>query len=510
MAGRGEDLVEAGHVEMAANVVGEAVVLLFFIGVVVERGAAFGHQVGVRLEEEVDEGGVVEDAVDVGAHAAAVDDVAVGLAVGELEKRGDLCAVAGGGAAHVDFVAGESGGRDLTEGALDLSGALVAADGGGDGQQTEAGQAGDVAFEAVGVADFCAHQLVAAADAEHGCATTASTDDSLCAAAAAQVGEVGERGLRTGQDDDVSLLDVVGSGGIEQVDARVVLQRVEVGEVGHVAQQDDGHVQPSAACGGGLEGELHAVLLLDVDVAEVGDDTEHGHAADVFEQSAAVVEEAQVAAELVDDDALDEPAVLLGLQGDAAIGRGEDAAAVDVGHEQHVGSGMPGHGQVDKVGVAQVQFGHAARALHDDGIILRGQPVEGAAHGLPQLFAALAAEVLPGRAVAHGPAVEHDLRRAVRLRFEQHGVHVRRAGHARRLGLHGLRPTNLQSVGRGVRVERHVLRLERCRAVAVLTEDAAQGGRDDALAHVAARAGEHQRVQSVSPHGRRPPSSIAV
>ena len=65
-------------------------------------------------------------------------------------------------------------------------------------------------------------------------------------------------------------------------------------------------------------------------------------------------------------------------------------------------------------------------------------------------------------------------------------------GDARSLGLYGLCPTNLQSLRRRVAVQRHILRLKRCRLVAVLSEDTAESGGDDALANIAARTHEHQ------------------
>ena len=73
----------------------------------------------------------------------------------------------------------------------------------------------------------------------------------------------------------------------------------------------------------------------------------------------------------------------------------------------------------------------------------------------------------------------------VGIRFEQHGIHVRVARYAGRFGLHGLRPPYLKPFGSGVRGERHVLCLERSRAVTVLPENAAQSRCQYALAHVA-------------------------
>ena len=57
------------------------------------------------------------------------------------------------------------------------------------------------------------------------------TDDSLCYSVAAQLVEVVDGCLRSGQNDDVRLFNVGSVVGIEQVDAFVALKHVEVGEV---------------------------------------------------------------------------------------------------------------------------------------------------------------------------------------------------------------------------------------------------------------------------------------
>ena len=73
-------------------------------------------------------------------------------------------------------------------------------------------------------------------------------------------------------------------------------------------------------------------------------------------------------------------------------------------------------------------------------------------------------------------------------------------GYAGSLGLHGLGTAYLQAFRCGVAVERHVLGLEGGGVVAVLTEDAAQGCGDDALANVAARTGQHHGMQFLISH----------
>ena len=98
---------------------------------------------------------------------------------------------------------------------------------------------------------------------------------------------------------------------------------------------------------------------------------------------------------------------------------------------------------------------------------------------------------------ADGLAVQNDLRRVVALWLQEQRVHVRMTRNACCLGLNSLCTANLEAVGCGIGVERHVLRLEGGRLVAVLPENAAEGSSHHALAHIAARSGQHHRMQSL-------------
>jgi hypothetical protein len=61
------------------------------------------------------------------------------------------------------------------------------------------------------------------------------------------------------------------------------------------------------------------------------------------------------------------------------------------------------------------------------------------------------------------------------------------AGNARSLSLDSLRAANLKTVGCGVRVERHILRLEWCGTIAVLFEDTTKSCSNNAFTYIAAR-----------------------
>jgi len=99
------------------------------------------------------------------------------------------------------------------------------------------------------------------------------------------------------------------------------------------------------------------------------------------------------------------------------------------------------------------------------------------------------------------PPKDDDLRTLIRHRFEQHRVHVDTGCRPGRFGLQRLSAPDLAAVGRRRRIERHVLRLERPHAQAVVGEDAAQRGRDERFADVRGRAQDHERARRCSGRG---------
>ena len=279
----------------------------------------------------------------------------------------------------------------------------------------------------------------------------------------------------------------------------MAFQRIEIGEIREVAQQYDRDVDLSGFGPAVAPVEGYGVLGLDVHVAQVGDDPQYRDAAELFQHPAALVEKAEVAPELVDEDAFNQTPLPLFEQLHGPIHRGEHASAVDIGHQEHVRPGMGRHRHVHEVRVAQVQFADAPGAFEHDGVVAGRQPVISRAYLAPQrLPLGPGAEKLGGGAVPDGPAVEDHLADLVGVGFQQQRIHVRVALHACGFGLYDLRPAHFAAVGRHEGVQGHVLGFERRGVVSVLPENAAESRSEQALAHVAARSGEHDRVQSES------------
>ena len=250
--------------------------------------------------------------------------------------------------------------------------------------------------------------------------------------------------------------------------------------------------------------KAHRVLILNVNIFKIRHYAQHRYTADALQHPSTLVEEAHVASELVDDDAFYEFPVLGCLQHNAAIDRGKDTATINVAHQNHIGMGMSGHRKIHQISISQIDFSNAAGALHHDGIVAGRKTIEGRAYLGTEINRASSSTrtsapppIVIGIAVPYWPATEHHLRGVVALGLQQQRVHVRMTGNAGGLGLHSLSTTYLQPFRCGVGVQCHVLRLERCRRVAVLLEDAAQSCRDNALANIAASACQHHGVQSI-------------
>ena len=93
-----------------------------------------------------------------------------------------------------------------------------------------------------------------------------------------------------------------------------------------------------------------------MDVSKVRNDTKNGDVAELLQNLTPFVKEREVASELVDDDTLHKPALVLREQHDASIDGGEDAAAVYIGNKDDRGLGVLRHGHVHKVNVTQVKL----------------------------------------------------------------------------------------------------------------------------------------------------------
>ena len=221
----------------------------------------------------------------------------------------------------------------------------------------------------------------------------------------------------------------------------------------------------------------------------------------------AALEQARVAAELVDDEACDRRGVLRLERRLRPENLREDAAAVDVGDKHDRTAGGASEAHVSDVALAQIDLGRAARAFdeHEIGLALEvRKTVEHRAHQLR-----LERLIFSRASGADDAALDHDLRADLALRLQEHGIHMDARRNPAGQRLQGLRPPDLAAVVGDRGVVRHVLRLERPHGKSPPRIGAAETGDDQRLADVRARALEHQRPggQNSMPSWARTPAA---
>ena len=226
-------------------------------------------------------------------------------------------------------------------------------------------------------------------------------------------------------------------------------------------------------------------------------DSEHGHARPRREEIEPGSEHTGIAAEAIDDEPRDARAIVGGEQRERADEGGEDAAALDVAHQQHGRARESRHAHVGEIEL-EIDLRGTAGALDDDQIVRAAQPVEALDDHGPERRrqASIAAPV----ETCDGAAAHDDLRALVGFGLQQDRVHVDGGLDAGGGRLHGLRPADLAAVRGHGGVERHVLRLERRHAVAGAREDSTQGGGEQALADAGGGALHHEARRE--PHRR--------
>ena len=72
-----QDFIDLVHIDVLAHVGSQLVILFFFESRIVKRLVPLADFAPERFQQEIDKRGIVEDAVDVGAHALAVNEIAV-------------------------------------------------------------------------------------------------------------------------------------------------------------------------------------------------------------------------------------------------------------------------------------------------------------------------------------------------------------------------------------------------------------------------------------------------
>ncbi|MNZ50537.1 hypothetical protein D3C78_683260 [compost metagenome] len=318
--------------------------------------------------------------------------------------------------------------------------------------------------------------------------------DGVLPALRAQVGEIAAHALRAGQHDQVGRRDGLAGADEAQLHLRVQAQRVEVGVVADARQHRHDHLEHALILG--RLAYIDAVFGLKVQVADIRQHTQHRLARALLQPVQAWLQQGDVATETVDDEALDPG--LLGrrqqLQGTDQVG--EDAAAIDVGNQNHRAVDRFGKTHVGDVTGTQVDLGRRARTFDHHHRIRATEALMGGQHRLhgDSLVVVIGHRVHAGDRAA----MDDDLGAGVTVGLEQHRVHVGVRRQPASLGLHRLGATDLTAIGSHRAVEGHVLRFERHHGHPLAQQPTAQGGNQRALAGVGGGALHHEGGHAVS------------
>lgn len=78
--------------------------------------------------------------------------------------------------------------------------------------------------------------------------------------------------------------------------------------------------------------------------------------------------------------------------------------------------------------------------------------------------------------------------------LQQQRIHIRMTGNTGSFRLNGLRPADLQSLGSGIRIQSHILGLERCRMISVLLQYATERRSQNTFPDIATCSGKHKGI----------------
>ena len=294
--------------------------------------------------------------------------------------------------------------------------------------------------------------------------------------------------FRPRQQDHVGAAQLLDGTDVAHTDAVQDFQRVEIGIVRHARHLDDSNVDEGVLQLFFGQAVRQAVFILDVHMQH-GQHPDDGDARLGFQHIQAGLEDADVAAEFIDDDAFDHGAFFRVEEHDRAVHGREDAAAVNIGHEQDGRLGHAGHAHVDDILVLQVDFRRAAGAFNDNDVVLGAQGVKG--------FLDIRDEILFIPVIFHGGhradgfSVDDDLGPTVAGRLQQDRIHAYVRLDAGRFGLHDLGPPHLRPLDGNEGIQRHILRFKGCHLISRLMQDTAQPRRDEALARIGHRSLHH-------------------
>ncbi len=284
--------------------------------------------------------------------------------------------------------------------------------------------------------------------------------------------QIAQRVFTARQNNQVRTRQLLRMAHVAYTYVRLGGQRVEVGKVRDMRQLHHRHVNlvgPRVAVLALLQRD--AVLIFQLNL-QPRHHAQYRHVRQRFNLLNAGVQQRNIAAKLIDDHPLHPRPFVVAQQRQRAVNRRENAAAIDIRHQNHRALRHLRHAHIDDIAVAQVDFRRATRPFQHQHVILARQTAIDAEDLLAQTrFVVVIAD---GVHIARHFSHQHNLRFAVAGWLEQNGVHPHVRGNTCGFRLKNLRPPHLFAVQGDPGIKRHILRFERRGAQAILIKNSAQ------------------------------------
>ena len=289
------------------------------------------------------------------------------------------------------------------------------------------------------------------------------------------------------QQDHVRLVQICHTVYIPQRYIFVPFKRRKIRKIGD-ARQTDHHNIHQFPGGFAFQSFTEAILVINIHMG-IGDHPCHWYTAQHLQAIQPRLQNGTVPPELIDDGPLDSLPFLRLQKRHRSVQLRKNTAPVDISYQQHRCIHQPGQPHIDDIPLFEVDLCRAASALDNDDVVLLVQALV-CLQNRREVFL-LFSEIFRSPHIALHFSIYDHLTAHVRCRFQQDRVHTDIRFDAGRFCLHHLGTAHFSTVLRNKRVEGHILAFEGRHPIAILFENAAQTGAQQAFACIGHRALDH-------------------
>ena len=293
----------------------------------------------------------------------------------------------------------------------------------------------------------CPQHLIPATQPHHHAAAPQMRGKVDVPALRAEKGQIGYGGFRARKQHHVGIQrDHVACFDQNDIHIRLAGKRIKIVEIGDPAQHRHGNPHRRAVSRlAGLALDIENILGgKEARRREPGKDADSRPSSGALDNLYTLGEQCGIAAELVDQEPLDQRAVGGLEDGVGADEAGDDAAAVDVTHHHHRHIRGDGKPHIGDVAGAKIDLGRASRTLDDDQIDIAPDDLETVQNTGQQI--GLVGAVFAGPHAAEPLALDDNLRSRLAFRLQQDRIHMDRCWGAAAACLHRLRAAYLAAI----------------------------------------------------------------